>query len=466
MSTKEVLIIGSGIGGSALGALLANDGRFNVTLVEKSDLIGGRYASFEKDAFKLDIGCHTIANAEKGKLASVLEKCGHADYVKWISTKQRYPVINFKGEFINFPSEIHKLGFTEEEIFKFFTFTGDIQKFLPEDYEKYSTTSTLDFLNKYIDHDIARSIVSFYTTTFFASTISEVPISEYARAQNEVWLNQSVGYVEGGTGSIPKAYCRIIEEAGGKILTGCPVQNIRIENGKATGVVLEGGEHLEADIVVSNAGIKQTVMYLVGDEHYSQEFLLKVKSYKYSDFKVPVIKIALDQPIAKEDVIFYIGHENLVEVDEQIMKNGELPKDVPHMTVSVMSNLQLDAAPPGKQLITLGAPIKLPFDAGKQVWQDWEAAMLQTLEIIYPNLRSHILWTVGTSPADLNNLVGKDGNVVGIAQTMNQVGENRPSFIDPHIQNLYHSGADTGLHGIGGELAADSALRLFEYLIG
>jgi hypothetical protein len=35
---------------------------------------------------------------------------------------------------------------------------------------------------------------------------------------------------------------------------------------------------------------------------------------------------------------------------------------------------------------------------------------------------------------------------------------------DPCVKNLYHCSADSGMHGIGGELAADAALRLFEIL--
>ena len=47
---------------------------------------------------------------------------------------------------------------------------------------------------------------------------------------------------------------------------------------------------------------------------------------------------------------------------------------------------------------------------------------------------------------------------------MDQVGKFRPPMDFP-IENLYVVGADTGMHGIGAELAADSALILYEKLI-
>jgi phytoene dehydrogenase-like protein len=55
--------------------------------------------------------------------------------------------------------------------------------------------------------------------------------------------------------------------------------------------------------------------------------------------------------------------------------------------------------------------------------------------------------------------------VIGIGQKLGQVGADRPAIEDPEIGNLYHCSADTGMHGIGGELAADSALRLYRMLV-
>ena len=70
-----------------------------------------------------------------------------------------------------------------------------------------------------------------------------------------------------------------------------------------------------------------------------------------------------------------------------------------------------------------------------------------------------------TSAKDIENLFGEDGNVIGIAQTPGQVSEDRPPIEDPETRNLYHCSADSEMQGIGGELAADSALRLFKILV-
>lgn len=41
----KVIVIGSGVGGIAIGALLAKKKEYSVTLIEKTKLIGGRFAT-------------------------------------------------------------------------------------------------------------------------------------------------------------------------------------------------------------------------------------------------------------------------------------------------------------------------------------------------------------------------------------------------------------------------------------
>ena len=49
-SQEEAIVIGSGIGGAAAGALLAHEG-WKVRVLEKNNIIGGRCASYEKEGF-------------------------------------------------------------------------------------------------------------------------------------------------------------------------------------------------------------------------------------------------------------------------------------------------------------------------------------------------------------------------------------------------------------------------------
>ena len=46
--TPKIIIVGSGIGGSGIGALLATSTKANIELFERDKILGGRCASYEK----------------------------------------------------------------------------------------------------------------------------------------------------------------------------------------------------------------------------------------------------------------------------------------------------------------------------------------------------------------------------------------------------------------------------------
>ena len=97
MRKKKAVIIGSGIGGSGIAALLAHSGDYEVDLYERNKLIGGRFASYDKDGFRLDIGCHMIMNGEKGTLGEILEIVGQPDAVKYNHRGLSDAVFNYRG---------------------------------------------------------------------------------------------------------------------------------------------------------------------------------------------------------------------------------------------------------------------------------------------------------------------------------------------------------------------------------
>ncbi|MGV8080146.1 MAG: phytoene desaturase family protein [Syntrophales bacterium] len=463
MTAGDVIVIGSGVGGSAVGALLANTGKYRVTLIEKSGLIGGRFASYDKDGFRLDVGCHMLANCDRGLFGRALEICGCPDYVKWRYAVKPSPSVNFKGQRVRFPYDAEKMGFSKEEADRFMKFFFDISQLSDADCDRLNDTSISDYVSKYVNSDLARGLIGFFTAIYFVTRDDETPIGEYARCQNEIWRNKAVGYPIGGTGAVPGAYCRIIRERGGRVRTGTGVRQIVVEDGKAAGVVLENGEKIKADIVISNAAFKDTVHHLVGKDLYPAEFTEKVNRYRYS-YSTSVVQIALDEIISNDSMVFYIGRSDLSEFEKRIETTGILPEEAPCLMIPIVSNMDPEAAPEGKQLMIVGGSAKLPYNAGAERWKMWEQAIMNALETVFPGIRRHILWTVSTTPEDINHFGSEDGAVIGIGQIIGQVGEDRPKIVDPHVRNLYHCSADTGLHGIGGELAMDAAFRLYEHL--
>ncbi len=71
------------------------------------------------------------------------------------------------------------------------------------------------------------------------------------------------GFVRGGMGAVSNAIASAAKAHGAEIRTGVSVSHIRVENGRAKSVVLEGGEEIAAKAVASNLDPKRTFLDLL-----------------------------------------------------------------------------------------------------------------------------------------------------------------------------------------------------------
>jgi phytoene dehydrogenase-like protein len=82
----------------------------------------------------------------------------------------------------------------------------------------------------------------------------------------------------------PVALTRSLEAAarrfGVEIQTGAPVARIEVGNDRAIGVVLDGGELIEARAIVSGVDPKRTFLKLCDADHLPPEFMWRMKHYR------------------------------------------------------------------------------------------------------------------------------------------------------------------------------------------
>ena len=93
-----------------------------------------------------------------------------------------------------------------------------------------------------------------------------------------------------GSASLAARQQRQEREAGAELRTGAPVERIALAAGRATGVVLEGGEAIEARAVLSNADPRRTLLSLVGAGALDAACVRELSSL---DFRSPSLKINL-----------------------------------------------------------------------------------------------------------------------------------------------------------------------------
>ena len=79
-------------------------------------------------------------------------------------------------------------------------------------------------------------------------------------------------------GKVSEAMASAARSRGAEIRTGVAVRQVLVENGRATGVILEDGQEIRAAVVVSNADPKRTYLSLVNGKDLDEAFLTRVKS--------------------------------------------------------------------------------------------------------------------------------------------------------------------------------------------
>ncbi|MHA1146805.1 MAG: phytoene desaturase family protein [Promethearchaeota archaeon] len=480
---KDIIIVGSGIGGSGIGALLSRGTKNKITLFEKNKIIGGRCGSYEKideqeRKWILDIGCHIFSTCDKGPLGEILNYCGKADVVKWSYTKNPGPRVNIMGmELMKIDQKKRKK--TKQPLKnKKETFTQYITKISIDDTRKYDEISLNDYFVDYFGQRrglMERLMYTMQAAVMFGTSPNKTSAGEFLRCVGFNNRKIAMGYPIGGTGIIPKTYCDVITENDGTVKTGSEgnVRKIIVENNKVKGVeVGPYNEFFKADIVISNSDIKTTVFDLVGEKHFSSDFLQYIKDLEWGG-QVCSLKIGVDKILTNHKMLTYMPKieiaemkgKSLYDIDfTELFFKEKVPEKTGLMVVPT-SNHDPNLAPEGCQNIhtvtatALGNIVKWSAQDEKK----WETTCLNTLYTLYPEIEDHLVFKDFIATSKLSAQFGKEGAGTGIAQSINQVGEKRPSMVSP-IEGLYFCSGDAGGWGIGTELAARAALELFNLL--
>ncbi len=484
---KKIIIIGSGIGGSGIGALISKETNHRVSLFEKNKIIGGRCASYKKKDDEgrdwiFDIGCHIISTCDKGPLGEILNRCGKGETIKWSYTRNPGPRVNIMGmELIKMDQKKRRKAQQEKEVKKKKkeTFTQYVTKMPLEDTQQYDKDSLNDLFTNYFGPRrglMERLMYTMQAAVMFGTGPDNTSAGEFLRSVGFNNRKMAMGYPFGGTGVIPETYCDVIKENDSKVHIGKEghVKKIVVENNEIKGVeVGTDNEFFEADIVVANSDIKTTVLELVGEKYFQSDYLNYIRDLKWGG-QVCSLKIGIEKIVTDHKMLTYMPKIELSEMKGKSLYDVNFTdfffrKEVPEKTgllIVPISNHDPSLAPEGCQNIhtvtatALGNIVKWSIDDERK----WEKTCLDTLLSLWPEIEDHIVVQDFIATSKLAAQFGKEGAGTGIAQSIDQVGKNRPSMISP-IKGLYYCSGDAGGWGIGTELPARAALELFEIFI-
>ncbi|MBN1288345.1 MAG: NAD(P)/FAD-dependent oxidoreductase, partial [Actinobacteria bacterium] len=270
-----------------------------------------------------------------------------------------------------------------------------------------------------------------------------------------------VGYPKGGLIKYTSMMCQGISNHDGEIRTNVEIENIILDKGKAVGVRTRDGEEIRAKAIISNAGIKETVLDLVGKEHFEKEYV------EYIESLVPgttgmVVRLALDEPVSDLHAIISFPNKDIQTYFRKVYEEHELPDEIPPHLVTFPSNLDETLVPEGRQNALIILLLGQDTEVDEHKMHDLGLA---SMEEVIPGISKHIMWSDYLGPKFWRSM-GEEGAGIGLAQSIGQVGEKRPSILSP-IEDLYYVGMETGkgMSGICGEFAVDSGLACADYIV-
>ncbi|MGC2542586.1 MAG: NAD(P)/FAD-dependent oxidoreductase, partial [Candidatus Sulfotelmatobacter sp.] len=463
---RDVVIIGGGHNGLVTAFYLAKAG-FKPLVLERRPQVGG---SAITDEFHPGFRCSTLAHTAGPILPDIvrdmqLEKHG----LKFITPDTCVTALSPDGRALSLYQDENKsaqaiAAFSQKDAAKYPEFEKSLEKISKVIGEALATTppdidhpssgdlwsmlktgralrnlgkrdmyrvlrwgpmAVADLVAEYFETELLRAVIAARGIfgTFLGPWSAGSSLQLLIRAAGDSHPAGSAFFAAGGMGALTQAMASSAKAAGVEIRTASEVIEIRVKDGKATGVLLGTGEEIGAKAVISNADPKRTLLKLTDPTHLSPDFVQKLQHYR-GNGTVAKVNLALsglpsftafkNGNAAALKGRIHIGPEiDYLERAFDESKYGNFSRQ-PYLEVSIPSLTDPTLAPDGKHVMSIYmqyAPYKL-----KGNWEDQRKALgqtvVQTLAQYAPNLPELILTHQIITPLDLEEVYGLTGGQI------------------------------------------------------
>jgi len=288
------------------------------------------------------------------------------------------------------------------------------------------------------------------------------------------------GFVRGGMGGVSNAIAASARSRGVEIRTNAPVDFIKVANGRARGVVLEGGEEIDASMVISNLTPQLTFLRLIESSELPGDFLDAIRKYR-SEGTSCKINLALNGLPNFRALPGAEGPQHRatmhicpsVEYIERAWDDAKYghPSQSPLLELTVPTMYDPTLAPPGKHIMGIFvqyAPYTLRDATWDELREPFAYRCLDLVEEYAPGFRDLIVDKQVLTPLDLERRFGlTGGNIFHGEMSLDQMFVMRPvagsaRYRTP-IRGLYLCGSGThpggGVMGAPGYNAAHEILK-------
>jgi len=497
MADWDAIVVGSGIGGLGGAVALSNLGQ-KVLVLEQHYLPGGWCHTFALQGHKFSPGVHYIGQLQEGgQMRTLLEGLGVGGDIEFMELNpDGFDHIVFEDETFDIPRGQEKFQqrlmerFPNEQtgIRQYFNVMKKVDHGLSLVSRARGLWGKLMLLLRapafiFSGMKPASQIIDRYIKDRRLKAILESRAGDHGMSPNKVPFLQHVAidahywdgawFPKGGGGAIPRAFISRLKRNGGEIRTRTSVERILIEGTgderRAVGVRLADGEEIRAKAVLSNADVWGTYNSLVGKEHISESLSKRVQKLKPSLTALSLFMAAdIDaETLGLDSGNYWIIANSDVDATYRQAEDDNLTGDGPFAGGFLTVTTKKDPSKMHDGLHSMEAFTFVSYDAFER-WKDSKAErrpddyeafkqhltnrMLDTLDVVIPNLRDHLrLCELGTPLTNDFYVNSYRGNLYGQAKSISQIGPGAPR-IGTEIKGLYHCGQSTSAHGVLGAL--------------
>jgi phytoene desaturase len=460
---KKVSVIGSGFAGLSAASCLAKES-FDVTIFEKNSMPGGRARKFESQGFMFDMGPSWYWMPDVfEKYFNLFDKKA-SDYYKLVRLDPSYRIYYAKNDYLDIPAGVESLcGLFE----KLEPGSGPkLSKFLEEGKYKYDIgINDLVYkpglsITEFADFELLKGLfklhvfqsISHYIRKFFKEPrivkLLEFPVLFLgATPENTPALYSLMNYADmalgtwypmGGMHKIIEGMVAVAKEQGVKFQFDGAVDRLELNSVKAKGVWVNNKLHA-SDAIIAGA-----------DYHHVEQTLLPEKFRRYDE------QYWNKRVMAPSSLLYYIGlnkriknllHHTLFFDEDFSLHAKEIYEDPkwptsPQFYVSCPSKTDPCVAPDGCENLLILIPVAPGLHDEESIREKYFDIVIQRLEsIIGESVKDHIIYKRSYAHRDfISDYNAFKGNAYGLANTLMQTANLKPSIINNKVNNLFYTG--------------------------
>ena len=490
----DTIVIGSGMSGLTAAACLSKAGQ-KVLVLEQHYTAGGFTHTYARKGYEWDVGLHYIGEVHRPN--STLRRI--FDYVsdcrlQWVQTDEVYDRIYLGDESFDLVTGVER-------------FRAKMLSYFPEEQQaldrylqlirEVNASTSMFFLHKALPNALAKILYRPFCRRYleFAEQTTEsvlltltknakfiavltgqwgdfgLPPKSSSFAMHAMVVKHYLArasYPVGGSSSIARTIEPVIQKSGGQIVTGAAVEEIIVEQNKAVGVRLQGGQEIRAKTIISSVGVENTWRRLLDqttvEKHgYARQLANIEPSTAHLGVYIGLKASNKDLGLTSSNLWLYLDEHH----DANLAAIKHPGQKFPVIFISFPSSKdpEWDARFPGKSTIEMVVPV--PYEWFKQ-WEGsrWQKrgkdytkfkqelldSLLDRLYRIHPQLVGKIHFAELSTPLSTEYFSHyRNGEIYGINHTPRRFQQKWLRPATP-IANLYLTGQDIVTCGVGGAL--------------